>query len=622
MRAHLALVLLTLAGCDGCGEGAPLPVGPPEVLIARQFAEIDLPEKEFCCDPFGGPNQTVGVIAVRALPRTDGKPTHPTLRFKFTPGADDIAFADPAMVEVRNGGEALILVKVKTCAFVATTLRIDVSIPLQGSVGSFAQTLTITNACPPPGPVFLGTFLGAVDEENDPAQAHVIRFDGTLDVVSGPLGTSERVTSVHAAPLPRDVLLYSAGIFTGPESIHVARVPAGGAQVQQAAEPVTLLPKDYGHFQLYETGWAPDGSRVHYSLRMPDFNEVHTIRPDGTDRQVVVATTGGLGPVQWSPDSKWLTRLNLGTLYAIPPDGAGEFPLATSVTEYAWSPDGAYVAYVAADALHVVRPDGTGDAEVSTGVTGIGEMVWSPDGSRLAYLGANAGGADVYTVLPDGTGHARVSTDAPGDAWGITWAPDGTLLAYASTEESPLRYELFAATRDGMGRRKLSGPLTAVGFAGVLEFKWSPDGSRIAYLATQDTDNTEELYSTNADGTGNVKLSRPVGFSAHIDEFHWLQAGSIVIYRADLETDNAHELYAVQGDGGNDRKLNGPLPAGERISAVFVDPTPGCRRIAYRVGDQPDVTMVFGTLADDLTWQEDAAVDIGFIRDFELGPCD
>ena len=76
---------------------------------------------------------------------------------------------------------------------------------------------------------------------------------------------------------------------------------------------------------------------------------------------------------------------------------------------------------------------------------------------------------------------------------------------------------------------KVSGNQNFGGLRSFNAFAWSPDGSRIAYVAAQDS-NSEELYSSTADGVANnVKLSG----GGTVDSFLWspdLTATNLVAY--------------------------------------------------------------------------------------------
>ena len=74
----------------------------------------------------------------------------------------------------------------------------------------------------------------------------------------------------------------------------------------------------------------------------------------------------------------------------------------------------------------------------------------------------------------------------------------------------------------------------------VDRFQFSPDGSRVLYLAEQDTDEVDELYSVPAMGGTPVKLNSalPSGGNVYSDGLQFSPDGSRVLYRAEQDTDN------------------------------------------------------------------------------------
>lgn len=100
---------------------------------------------------------------------------------------------------------------------------------------------------------------------------------------------------------------------------------------------------------------------------------------------------------------------------------------------------------------------------------------------------------------------------------------------------------------------KLSDPL-AVG-RDVSSFGISPDSSRVVYLADQDTDGVDELYSVSLAGGSSVKLNGPLVEGGNVSDFRISPDNTRVVYRADKE------LYSVPLAGGSQVKLNGPEDA-------------------------------------------------------------
>ncbi len=94
-------------------------------------------------------------------------------------------------------------------------------------------------------------------------------------------------------------------------------------------------------------------------------------------------------------------------------------------------------------------------------------------------------------------------------------------------------------------RSSLNGPLVAGGDVSNYGLHFSPDGSRILYLANQDTDGPYELFSVPSAGGTPIKLDGPrVAGGSVSTSVRYSPDGSRVIYQADQDTDGVFELFS------------------------------------------------------------------------------
>ena len=128
-------------------------------------------------------------------------------------------------------------------------------------------------------------------------------------------------------------------------------------------------------------------------------------------------------------------------------------------------------------------------------------------------------------------------------------------------------------------------------FGDVTAFQISPDGRYAVYLADQDTDGVNELYSVLLGGGSPIRLNPLLPFGRNVISFQISPDSSRVVYRADQETDTVFELYSVPlgGPAAAGIKLNGALVAGGNVNYFQI--SPDSSRVVYRA-DQETATVL------------------------------
>ena len=177
-------------------------------------------------------------------------------------------------------------------------------------------------------------------------------------------------------------------------------------------------------------------------------------------------------------------------------DGSGSLDLSapgpTSACDSgpALSPDGSIVAFV--QTLDDCQGSGNGRVLVFTPSTGLlvevaqppgagdANPVWSPDGRRLAFVRQAPGKeSEIIVVNLDGTGsRALTSGQSP------VWSPDGTKIAFTRTvaRNGAAFRHIFTIGADGSNLTSL----TNVASVDEGDVTWAPDGSRLAFSSNRD----------------------------------------------------------------------------------------------------------------------------------------
>jgi Tol biopolymer transport system component len=116
------------------------------------------------------------------------------------------------------------------------------------------------------------------------------------------------------------------------------------------------------------------------------------------------------------------------------------------------------------------------------------EVVGDP---RIAFISDREGKLAIYVMDPDGSDVERVSEAGETNYLFPSWSPDGQRIAYWGTEGNYLRKDdivadVWVAAADGTERVRVNHDVSNV-FA-VPPPVWSPDGTRLAFLAGRNPD--------------------------------------------------------------------------------------------------------------------------------------
>ena len=152
-------------------------------------------------------------------------------------------------------------------------------------------------------------------------------------------------------------------------------------------------------------------------------------------------------------------------------------------------------------------------------------------------------------------------------------SPDGSTVVYLADETVPGAFELYRVPIGGGASTRVTPALVPP--QRVAEFTISPDGGTVAYTANQELSYVDDLYSIPIGGGTPVKLSPGAGdvVPAGAQTGPVISPdGSTVVYLSDHASNDDIELYSVSIDGGPSTKLNTTLAADEDVERFAVSP--------------------------------------------------
>jgi hypothetical protein len=168
---------------------------------------------------------------------------------------------------------------------------------------------------------------------------------------------------------------------------------------------------------------------------------------------------------------------------------------------------------------------------------------------------------ELYVAFDDGALIIKLSNQlvAGGNVVAFLVSPDGFFVAYVADQDTDGVFELYAVVvdkTDGDTAVKVSGAVAGSGIlqrpSGSYVFGWSPAGTRVAYIADQNTAGAFELFTSTPDGKNNdvvSNLSLPLTDpGADVWDFAWEPNSTLIAYVADQDTDQEFELYVSPSD--------------------------------------------------------------------------
>ena len=410
-------------------------------------------------------------------------------------------------------------------------------------------------------------------------------------------------------------------------ALAIALFTASAAPGQPAKHPLRI--EDIQKIRdVRDPRCSPDGRSVAYVVSSIDVKEDKSAShiwlagfEGKSDRQITFGAESESQP-RWSPDGKYLAFTSSrpgpakgNQIWLLDQSGGEAFQLTDlkgRLQDYEWSPDSKRFALVVGD------PDPEADAEPPAGGKPrvpkpivIDRYKYKQDGQGYLLSGRHS---FVYLFDIAAKKLDRLTTAAADEA-SPSWSPDGSKIAFFSNlAKDPDREQagqiLVADAKPGSAAKALT---TAANLATRSRVEWSPDGSRIAYLETDEQKygaySMSHLATVASDGSKpSARVAAAEALDRGVSSMRFTADGKAI----DVLVTDDRSVYPsrVPLDGGAAQRLMAPP-----IVLSNWDKEGACSVALAGGDDQPaEVKAIEGATLRQITHQNDA-----LFAELELG---
>lgn len=242
----------------------------------------------------------------------------------------------------------------------------------------------------------------------------------------------------------------------------------------------------------YSPRWSPDGKKIAYCSGPEPTVSLKLMDPDGSNKVELLSNQDSIFDFRWSPDSSKILVYLKGKRVRDPEEsltidvrdkniermGKSEWArgwnhwspsgaeivnpnkrliagLPAGVAWPEWSPDSNYIAFIYEGRLAIADARTTGmvdkwrPTKTEPPCDRIGFWSWSPNLERILFLA----GGNVCSVKLDGSDIRNLSMSYADSA---CWSPDGSKIAFTSSDGRKKNTDIFIMNADGSDQRQIT----------------------------------------------------------------------------------------------------------------------------------------------------------------------
>ncbi len=156
-------------------------------------------------------------------------------------------------------------------------------------------------------------------------------------------------------------------------------------------------------------------------------------------------------------------------------------------------------------------------------------------GPRLAFVSDQEGGGPVYVMNEDGSNRQRISEPGLRTCLYPTWSPDEQRVLYWGTEEGTFKGEgiiagVWVSAADGSEHARVNQDVDDV--LTLPPPIWSPDGTRVVFVAGNGAGDGSTIHIAWADGSG---IERRIPLPWEIQSLAWSPVGDDLLFVSKME---------------------------------------------------------------------------------------